>query len=144
MANPIKSIVVKTGLPISNDGNNLGKSELDKVVIPNLFTKYPDLPYLPSSSIKGKLRAELISSILERLWKIPFNRELAKPYHYESNVLEDYFVEIINEKNYLSNGTVEVVNYKGRTKQILLLPFYSVKLFELIRIFDSTDIVLVA
>lgn len=78
---------VKTGLHIGGGGENLDIGGLDKPVIRDPLTKYP---YLPGSSIKGKLR-----SILERLLNKPLNRYGGSgTYRYESDDLEDGFTEI--------------------------------------------------
>ena len=51
-------ILVETGLHIGGGGENLNIGGLDKPIIRDPLTQYP---YLPGTSIKGKLR-----SILER------------------------------------------------------------------------------
>lgn len=60
------TLTVETGLHIGGGGENLDIGGLDKAVIRDPLTKYP---YLPGSSIKGKLR-----SILERLLNERINR----------------------------------------------------------------------
>lgn len=60
------TIAVKTGLHIGGGGENLTIGGLDKAVARDPLTKEP---YLPGSSIKGKLR-----SILERFYNEPLNR----------------------------------------------------------------------
>ncbi|MGI2903296.1 type III-A CRISPR-associated RAMP protein Csm3 [Tolypothrix sp. VBCCA 56010] len=84
----IKSnLEVKTGLHIGGGNENLDIGGLDKPVIRDPLTKYP---YLPGSSIKGKLR-----SILERLLNKPLNRTGGSgTYRYESDDLEDGITEI--------------------------------------------------
>lgn len=79
-------LVVETGLHIGGGGENLDIGGLDKPVIRNPLNRYP---YLPGSSLKGKLR-----SILERFLNKPLNRESNKTYRYESDDLEDGFTEI--------------------------------------------------
>jgi CRISPR-associated protein Csm3 len=80
-------LVVETGLHIGGGGENLDIGGLDKPVIRDPLTQYP---YLPGSSIKGKLR-----SILERLLNKPLNRPGGSgTYRYESDDLEDGFTEI--------------------------------------------------
>jgi CRISPR-associated protein Csm3 len=82
----IKStIIVDTGLHIGGGGENLDIGGLDKPVIRDPITQQP---YLPGSSIKGKLRA-----ILERLLNKPLNREGGKVYRYESDDIEDGFTQ---------------------------------------------------
>ncbi len=79
-------IVVETGLHIGGGGESLDIGGLDKPVIRDPLTRRP---YLPGSSIKGKLR-----SILERLEGKPMNRKGAGVYRYESDDLEDGYTEI--------------------------------------------------
>lgn len=81
------TLLLETGLHIGGGGENLDIGGLDKPVIRDPLTRQP---YLPGSSIKGKLR-----SILERL----LNKSLNRPggsgtYRYESDDLEDGFSEI--------------------------------------------------
>ncbi len=80
-------IEVKTGLHIGGGGENLDIGGLDKPVIRDPLTQYP---YLPGSSIKGKLRA-----ITERLTNKPLNRPSgSNTYRYESDDLVDGFTEV--------------------------------------------------
>lgn len=80
-------LLVETGLHIGGGGENLDIGGLDKPVIRDPLTKYP---YLPGSSIKGKLRA-----ILERLLNKPLNRPGGSgTYRYESDDLENGFTEV--------------------------------------------------
>jgi CRISPR-associated protein Csm3 len=80
-------LIIETGLHIGGGGENLDIGGLDKPVIRDPLTQYP---YLPGSSIKGKLR-----SILERLLNKPLNRPGGSgTYRYESDDLEDGFTEI--------------------------------------------------
>ncbi|RUR78677.1 type III-A CRISPR-associated RAMP protein Csm3 [Chlorogloeopsis fritschii PCC 9212] len=80
-------IEVKTGLHIGGGGENLDIGGLDKPVIRDPLTQYP---YLPGSSIKGKLRA-----ITERLTNKPLNRPSgSNTYRYESDDLADGFSEV--------------------------------------------------
>jgi len=60
------TIALKTGLHIGGGGENLDIGGIDKPVIRDPLTRQP---YLPGSSLKGKLRA-----ILERLLNQPLNR----------------------------------------------------------------------
>lgn len=83
------TLVVETGLHIGGGGENLDIGGLDKSVIRDPITQQP---YLPGSSIKGKLR-----STLERLLKKPLNRPGGSgTYRYESDDLEDGYTEIAN------------------------------------------------
>ncbi|MDZ7950632.1 type III-A CRISPR-associated RAMP protein Csm3 [Nostoc sp. DedQUE09] len=84
----INSILnVETGIHIGGGGERLDIGGLDKPVIRNPVTRHP---YLPGSSVKGKLRA-----ILERLWKLPLNRHGGSgTYRYESDDLVDGYTEI--------------------------------------------------
>ncbi len=78
---------VETGLHIGGGSENLDIGGLDKPVIRDPLTQYP---YLPGSSIKGKLR-----SIIERLLNKPLNRTGGSgTYRYESDDLKDGFTEI--------------------------------------------------
>lgn len=80
-------LVVETGLHIGGGGETLEIGGLDKAVIRDPLTQKP---YLPGTSIKGKLR-----SILERLLNKPLNRPGGSgTYRYESDDLEDGFSEI--------------------------------------------------
>ncbi|KAB8331444.1 type III-A CRISPR-associated RAMP protein Csm3 [Scytonema tolypothrichoides VB-61278] len=96
------TLVVETGLHIGGGGENLDIGGLDKPVIRDPLTQYP---YLPGSSIKGKLR-----SILERLLNKPLNRTGGSDtWRYESDDLADGFTEIEGQ----------FIPYKGaRTCQI--------------------------
>jgi CRISPR-associated protein Csm3 len=77
----------ETGLHIGGGGENLDIGGLDKPVIRDPLTKYP---YLPGSSIKGKLR-----STLERLLNKPLNRYGGSgTWRYESDDLADGFTEV--------------------------------------------------
>lgn len=81
------TLLVETGLHIGGGGENLDIGGLDKPVIRDPITRHP---YLPGSSIKGKLR-----SILERLLNKPLNRTGGSgTYRYESDDLEDGYTEI--------------------------------------------------
>lgn len=81
------TLVVETGLHIGGSGQTLDIGGLDKPIIRDPLTRQP---YLPGSSIKGKLR-----SILERLLNKSLNRPGgSETYRYESDDLEDGFSEI--------------------------------------------------
>lgn len=85
------TLILETGLHIGGGGENLDIGGLDKPVIRDPLTKYP---YLPGSSIKGKLR-----SILERLENKPLNRAGGSgTYRYESDDLEDGYTKIDNQR----------------------------------------------
>ncbi|MGF1523331.1 MAG: type III-A CRISPR-associated RAMP protein Csm3 [Leptolyngbyaceae cyanobacterium] len=72
------TLIVETGLHIGGGGETLDIGGLDKSVIRDPITQQP---YLPGSSIKGKLR-----SILERLLNKPLNRLGGSgTYRYESD-----------------------------------------------------------
>lgn len=78
---------VETGLHIGGGGENLEIGGLDKGVVRDPITQHP---YLPGSSIKGKLR-----SILERLEGKAVNRHGgSNTYRYESDDLESGFSEV--------------------------------------------------
>jgi len=81
------TLVAETGLHIGGGGENLDIGGLDKPVIRDPVTLHP---YIPGSSIKGKLRA-----ILERLTNKPLNRHGGSGiYRYESDDLADGFTEV--------------------------------------------------
>jgi CRISPR-associated protein Csm3 len=100
---------VETGLHIGGGGESLAIGGLDKPVIRDPITNYP---YLPGSSLKGKLR-----SILERLLNKPLNRPGGSgTYRYESDDLDDGFTEIDNQ----------------------LIPYEGARSCQLCRVFGST------
>jgi CRISPR-associated protein Csm3 len=81
------NLVVKTGLHIGGNNVSLDIGGIDKAVVRDPLTKYP---YLPGSSIKGKMR-----SILERFLNKPANRDGgSKTFRYESDDLESGFSEV--------------------------------------------------
>ncbi|MBW4615249.1 MAG: type III-A CRISPR-associated RAMP protein Csm3 [Desmonostoc vinosum HA7617-LM4] len=81
------NLKLETGIHIGGGGERLDIGGLDKPVIRNPINRHP---YLPGSSIKGKLR-----SILERLCKLPLNRPGGSgTYRYESDDLVDGYTEI--------------------------------------------------
>jgi CRISPR-associated protein Csm3 len=86
------TLLVETGLHIGGGGENLNIGGLDKPVVRDPITRHP---YLPGSSIKGKLR-----SILERLLpNKPLNRKGSRDtYRYESDDLESGFTEVGREQ----------------------------------------------
>ncbi|MBN8563484.1 MAG: type III-A CRISPR-associated RAMP protein Csm3 [Leptolyngbya sp. UWPOB_LEPTO1] len=81
------TLFIKTGLHIGGGNETLDIGGLDKPVIRDPITRYP---YLPGSSIKGKLR-----SILERSLNRPLNRRGSRDtYRYESDDLVDGITEL--------------------------------------------------
>ncbi|WP_017323996.1 type III-A CRISPR-associated RAMP protein Csm3 [Synechococcus sp. PCC 7336] len=90
------TLVVETGLHIGGGGETLEIGGVDKLVVRDPITQQP---YLPGSSIKGKLRA-----ILERLLNKPLNRVGNKIWRYESDDLVDGYTEL---------GTEVYVAYEG-------------------------------
>ena len=81
------TLLVETGLHIGGGGETLDIGGLDKPVIRDPLTQQP---YLPGSSIKGKLR-----SILERLHNKPVNRKGSRDtYRYESDDVVNGYTEI--------------------------------------------------
>ena len=81
------TLIIATGLHIGGGGENLDIGGLDKPIIRDPLTQYP---YIPGSSLKGKLR-----SILERLLNKPLNRMGGSDtYRYESDDLEDGYTEV--------------------------------------------------
>ena len=84
------TLLVKTGLHIGGGSESLDIGGIDKTVVRDPITLSP---YLPGSSLKGKMR-----SILERLFNKPLNREGGSgTYRYESDDLEDGYSKIGNE-----------------------------------------------
>jgi len=107
---------VETGIHIGGGGEKLDIGGLDKPVIRNPVTHHP---YLPGSSIKGKLR-----SILERLWKLPLNRHGGSgTYRYESDDLVEGYTEIKADNS------------------SIIIRFDGAKDCKLSRIFGSTGII---
>jgi CRISPR-associated protein Csm3 len=91
------TLLVETGLHIGGGGETLDIGGLDKPVIRDPLTQQP---YLPGSSIKGKLR-----SILERLHNKPVNRRGSRDtYRYESD-------DVVNGYTEISNG--QFVTFEG-------------------------------
>ncbi|ELS02935.1 CRISPR type III-A/MTUBE-associated RAMP protein Csm3 [Xenococcus sp. PCC 7305] len=104
------TIVVETGLHIGGGGENLDIGGLDKPVIRDPLTK---APYLPGSSLKGKLR-----SILERLLKKSLNRPGGSGvYIYASDDIEDGYTEINGELSIRFEGakTCQISRLFGST-----------------------------
>lgn len=100
---------VETGMHIGGGSETLNIGGLDKPIIRDPITRHP---YLPGSSVKGKLR-----SILERFLNRPINRRGSRDtYRYESDDLVDGITEI--------NGS--------------LIPFDGARICPLSRIFGST------
>lgn len=82
-------LILDTGLHIGGGGETLDIGGLDKPVIRDPLTQNP---YIPGSSIKGKLR-----SILERWLNKPLNRPGGSgTFRYESDDLVDGYTEITN------------------------------------------------
>ena len=83
----VSTLTAKTGLHIGGGGETLEIGGLDKPVIRDPITLQP---YLPGSSLKGKLR-----STLERLRNKPLNRPGGSgTYRYESDDLRPGYTEI--------------------------------------------------
>lgn len=81
------TLLLETGMHIGGGGEKLDIGGLDKAVVRDPITQFP---YLPGSSIKGKLR-----SILERFHNKPLNRSGGSgTYRYESDDLVDGYSEI--------------------------------------------------
>ncbi len=102
-------ILVETGLHIGGGSETLNIGGLDKPVIRDPITRHP---YLPGSSIKGKLRA-----ILERLLNKPLNRPGGSgTYRYESGDLVDGIVELGGQYiNFQGARTCELSRIFGST-----------------------------
>lgn len=80
------TLLVETGLHIGGGGETLDIGGLDKPVIRDPLTQQP---YLPGSSIKGKLR-----SILERFHNKSLNREGNGIYRYESDDIASGYTDV--------------------------------------------------
>jgi len=82
----IKSTIdVKTGLHIGGGEGKLDIGGIDKLVVRDPIDEHP---YIPGSSLKGKLR-----SILERFLNKPVNRESNDTWRYESDDLLDGYTQ---------------------------------------------------
>ncbi|VEP18161.1 Type III-A CRISPR-associated RAMP protein Csm3 [Hyella patelloides LEGE 07179] len=93
-------IVIETGLHIGGGGETLDIGGLDHSVIRDPISRHP---YIPGSSLKGKLR-----SILERLENKPVNRPGGSgTYRYESDDLEEGYSEIGEQSN------KQTIKFKG-------------------------------
>ena len=83
------TLVVETGLHIGGGGETLDIGGLDKPITRDPLTRHP---YLPGSSIKGKLR-----SILERYLNQPLNRATyaggTNLYRHECDSSEPWFLD---------------------------------------------------
>ncbi len=118
------NINVETGLHIGGGGETLDIGGIDKPVIRDPITKYP---YLPGSSIKGKLR-----STLERLLNKPLNRSGGSgTYRYESDDLEDGYTNIdgllMGASQFCKNKRIKIIRkYSSRIifefNLVILLP----------------------
>lgn len=87
----VSTLTAETGLHIGGGGETLDIGGIDKPVIRDPMTQQP---YLPGSSLKGKLR-----STLERLLEKPINRPGGSgTYRYESDDLLDGYSEVANER----------------------------------------------
>jgi CRISPR-associated protein Csm3 len=85
------TLVVETGLHIGGGEGKLDIGGIDKLVVREPITGHP---YLPGSSIKGKLR-----SILERFLNKPLNRDSGGVWRYESDDILDGYTEIKQREN---------------------------------------------
>lgn len=93
------TLIAETGLHIGGGGEKLDIGGLDKPVVRDPLTQYP---YLPGSSIKGKLR-----SILERVLNKPLNRAGGSgTFRYESDDLVDGYSEISDEQKVAYEGAI--------------------------------------
>jgi CRISPR-associated protein Csm3 len=112
----IKStLIVETGLHIGGGNESLDIGGIDKPVVRDPVTLHP---YLPGSSIKGKLR-----SILERLLEKPLNRSGGSgTFRYESDDLENGFTKVS----------------KNNKDEDLFVKYQGAKTCPLSRVFGST------
>jgi CRISPR-associated protein Csm3 len=104
---------IVTGLHIGAGGENLDIGGLDKSVMRDPLTKHP---YLPGSSIKGKMR-----SILERFLNKPVNRAGGSgTFRYESDDLESGYST--TDIEFQGASTCEVSRVFGSTGTNCWLP----------------------
>jgi CRISPR-associated protein Csm3 len=109
----IKSeLIVETGLHIGGGGESLDIGGVDKPVIRDPLSNQP---YLPGSSLKGKMR-----SILERLLQKPLNRSGAGVSRYESDDLLDGYTAV------------------GKDNDLKFIPYKGARTCEISRVFGST------
>lgn len=102
------TIEVETGLHIGGGEGKLDIGGIDKLVVRDPISEHP---YIPGSSIKGKLR-----SILERFLNKPVNRESNDTWRYESDDLLDGFTEVKSLLIfYKGAGTCELSRLFGST-----------------------------
>ena len=88
----VSTLTAETGLHIGGSGESLDIGGIDKPVIRDPMTQQP---YLPGSSLKGKLR-----STLERLLNKPLNRPGGSgTYRYESDDVLDGYSEVGKDKD---------------------------------------------
>ena len=111
------AIDVQTGLHIGGGGETLEIGGLDKGVVRDPITNQP---YIPGSSLKGKLR-----SILERLEGKPVNRAGGSDtYRYESDDLESGFSEVQgNQIPFEGARTCPVSRIFGSTGKECWIPY---------------------
>ena len=110
------NLVVKTGLHIGGGSMSIDIGGIDKAVVRDPLTKHP---YLPGSSIKGKMR-----SILERFLNKPVNRSGGSgTFRYESDDLESGFSEIDKQLiEFEGSATCEVSRVFGSTGNSCWIP----------------------
>jgi len=129
------SLVVETGLHIGGGEENLDIGGVDKLVIRDPITRYP---YIPGSSLKGKLR-----SILERIKGKPINRSGGQDvWRYESDDLEDGYTEVQNNLKFIKfegSRKCEVSRLLGATGQNCWMEL-SVAQTENLEILDKKNI----
>jgi CRISPR-associated protein Csm3 len=111
------NLSLETGLLIGSSDDNLDIGGLDKFVVRDPLTRYP---YIPGSSVKGKLR-----SILELLEKKAMNR------HGGSNIYR-------YESDDLVNGYSKIHEGKSENKRFIHIPFTGASNCPVSRIFGST------
>lgn len=104
------TLIVETGLHIGGGGETLEIGGIDKPVIRNPITKHP---YLPGSSIKGKIR-----SILERLSNQPLNRKMFSGvdiYRHECDTTETYYIHENSDTTHKGANKCPVCRVFGST-----------------------------
>ena len=125
------NLVVKTGLHIGGNNVSLDIGGIDKAVVRDPLTKHP---YLPGSSIKGKMR-----SILERFLNKPANRDGgSKTFRYESDDLESG--RSLNGMKFDGASICEISRVFGSTGKSCWLPEEIVKSQKLEKDGDNNEV----
>jgi CRISPR-associated protein Csm3 len=104
----IKStLIVETGLHIGGGGETLDIGGLDHPVIRNPLNRHP---YIPGSSVKGKLR-----SLLERYKNLSLNRKSQDLYRHECNHTQPWLLQESQQNEQLGAKDCPVCRIFGST-----------------------------